>query len=573
MIQKTTHLLAFCLLLISSCTSSSGQVAPPSNSEGPPNILLILVDDLGYTDIGAYGGDADTPNLDRLASESIVFSNAHSYATCSPTRAALMTGQDPHRVGLGSQNGFAPPGVSLNTPGYAGSLEGQFTGIATMLAGAGYKSYQSGKWHLGYKESNSPKALGFDQNYTLVDGAASYYGDMKTISLDLRPDGRAVYEKNGERLDSLPEDFYATHNFTEEMIAMLDQHDASAPFFAYLAFTAVHDPLHVPEDLIEKYLDRYDGDVIALREARIDRAAAKGVLETADIETRWLPGVPAYEELDDLARQDLRYRMAVYGAMIEHVDTEVGRLVDHLKASGQYENTLILFLSDNGAALQPRTVYSRNEKSIAWQASAYPDNAMTDYGSPRSYPTLGILNAQAVSGPWFAGKASVYEGGTRVPFLVKAPGEPASRISDTFIQVTDIYPTLLDFANLERPDSSALQGDSAKDLILGTSDQIGDDEFGMSAWGTRAYRKGDWKLVFAEPAFGGTGDWALYNLKSDPGETRDVSADYPELTSELILKWFQFADRTGIVISPMELVNAFGELTQPMRASTDWATE
>lgn len=553
---------------------NAGTVEGVSKEESSPNILVILIDDLGYTDLGYFGGEAETPNIDALAQESVVFSNAHAYPSCGPTRATLITGQDPHRVGFGSQNGFAPPGVSLSTTGYGGSLEGEYTGIAELLGKAGYKAYQSGKWHLGHSSQNSPISLGFDKNYTLLDGAASHYADMTSVALRVSGDGRAQYEADGKKIDTLPEDFYSTKTFTDELVKMLSSHDSDeGPFFAYLAYTAVHDPLHAPEALVQKYLNIYTGDAEELRRTRQQKLFDQGLGVSTKRPTRWLPDLAETADLTEYQKQDLKYRMAVYSAMIEYLDIETGKLLEFLKSAGQYKNTLIIFLSDNGAALQPRTVYALGPEDRRWQSEHYPKNKMKDYGKPGSYPTLSVQNAQAISGPWLAGKASVHEGGTRVPMFVKLPGNAAPRISGTLIHVSDIYPTLADYAGATIAEGAKLMGTSAKPYLERKAEGIGDDELGLEFFGARAYRDGDWKLVFAERPYGGTGDWALYNLKKDPGETEDVSSENPELLVELVVKWHRYAEENGVVVSPMNLVNEIAEVTKSIRLSTDWATD
>lgn len=566
-----SFIVIFCLFIISKQVMADH---PKSQDYSQPNILMILVDDLGYTDIGSYGGNIDTPNIDSLGFDGVRFSNAHVYPSCAPTRAAFMTGKNPHKVGFGSQNNMAPPGVSLSAPGYSGSLEGDFTGLAEILRSAGYNTFISGKWHLGFEDHQSPKALGFDKHYTLLDGAASHYSDMSAISLFVSPSGQATYTHNGKKIDSLPDDFYSTRNYTEELIKMIRLHeDGDKPFFAYLSYTAVHDPLHAPEDLIMKYMDEFHDGFEKLRDERIRNAVKHGLILDSSITTRWITDTPSWNELTELQRKDMAMRMATYAAMLDFLDAEVGRLIDYLKEIGVYENTLIVFTSDNGAAPVPRTFYARGEQDRKWQSETYFKQKIEDYGKPHSFPTMGMPNAQASSGPFFAFKTNLHEGGTRVPMIIKAPGKDHSEISDTYINIADLYNTFADYAGVDITGQSHLLGTSFKPYLTNDNHNIDEREWGMEYMGWRAYRAGDWKLVFVSKPFGGTGKWALYDLSSDLGETVDLSREYPAKVSELSEKWHTFANKNGIIVVPMELVNSVSTSVSEMLLSIDWADE
>lgn len=576
------------LTAVVGCTSSpSGENAPPSpvaQSQEQPNVLMILLDDLGYTDLGAYGGEADTPHLDQLTQEATQFTNFHAYPLCAPTRAALLTGQDPHRVGLGSMEDVTPPGVPQTTPGYKGSLEGEFTGMAELLGDNGYDTYQVGKWHLGTEEGQTPQDLGFDKNFTLYDAAASYYSDgLRFTAREEEKRGErdfALYERNGEVVESLPDDFYATHSYTDEMISMIDEsQDSDRPFFGYLAHTAPHDPLHIDNpELVNKYLDIYldDYNYNDLRENRIQRMVELGLLDGENA-TRWPVQTPEWDTLNEDQRYDLAYRMAVYSAIVEDLDTQVGRVIDHLKETGEYDNTLLVVASDNGAASASRELYTGQPGQMEWQNENYPlIGDVEAYGQAGSFPSLGLPNAQVSSGPFFHTKTTVFEGGTRVPAIIKTPGtdgNSGARVVDTFAHITDLYPTFAEYAGADLAASGTLLGDSAKPLLEGTSETIGDDEFGMELFGHRAYRSGDWKLVFAPELQGGTGEYSLYNLAEDPGETRDLAAERPDIVEELSRKWDQYAEDNGVVAVEFEAVNEVAPKISKRMYSIDWAQE
>jgi arylsulfatase A-like enzyme len=566
----------FTVTAVGCASPASTEVQATQPTGEKPNILMILLDDLGYTDLGPYGGDAATPNIDALAQNGLQFTNFHAYPVCAPTRAALMTGQDPHRVGLGSMEGFTAPGVPTATPGYRGSLEGDYTGIAEVLSDADYSTYQVGKWHLGEEPEQTPHALGFEQNFTLYDGAASHYADkLRHAPRDVEPTDTVLYERNGQPVEALPDDFYSTHAYTDEMLHMIDEgQDSGRPFFGYLAYTAVHDPLHVPDsNLINQYLDRYleNNDYNELRAKRIDRLAEKGLIDPG-IATRWPTQTPDWNALNPGQKRDLAYRMAVYAAMIDDVDRQIGRLVDHLKEVGEYDNTLIVVTSDNGAASASRVVYTAKPGAAEWQNENYPlVGDVESYGQPGSYPTLGLPNAQVSSGPYFHTKTTVFEGGTRVPTIVKTPGnDNAPRVIDTFTHIVDLYPTFAEYGGAEMKDAAPLSGDSAKPLFDGTSDQVGGEEFGMELFGHRVYRDGHWKLVYAPTLAGGSGTYALYDLGSDPGETVDLIDARPDIAKQLAEKWEQYALDNGVVPAPFDAVNAAAPRIAGLMYSIDW---
>ncbi|MEA3301078.1 MAG: sulfatase-like hydrolase/transferase [Pseudomonadota bacterium] len=526
--------------------------------EEKPNILVILIDDLGYTDLGSYGGNIATPAIDSLADQGVVFANAHVYSSCAPTRASLLTGKDPHRVGLGSQNGVAPPGISTKTPGYKGSLEGDYIGIAKLLKQQGYDTFQVGKWHLGRESAQLPGALGFDRYFTLLDGAASHYDDGYGVGVAVSPSGLAAYIEDGREVSKLPDNFYSTHYYTQWLIDSLgDREGNGKPFFAYLAYTAVHDPLHAPDELVHKYVGEFAQGFESIKNDRIRGLAESGLIARASFPTRWLANTPSWAELTQSEKADTVQRMAVHAAMLDYLDKEVGRLVQFLKDRGQYENTLIVVMSDNGAATVPKTFYARNLEEQQWQDRAYPLDGVVDYGRKGSFATLGTYNAQAVSGPYFGFKTNLHEGGTRVPMIVKVPGRHERAVSGQFVHVSDLYPTFSQYAGADLSAQRNLLGCSLVAILAGNSEAGCREEFGMAYMGWRSYRDGDWKLVFVSKSFGGAGRYALFNLADDPGEVNDISAEYPGKVRELSKKWKGYARDNGVAVVPMDDVNTF----------------
>lgn len=565
----------------SATTVGDQSISPVADSHEQPNIMMVLLDDLGYTDLGVYGGEVETPHMDALARDGVQFTDFHTTPLCAPTRAALMTGQDPHRVGLGSMEGMTPPGVPQTTPGYRGSLEGEYTGVAEVLGEAGYDTYQVGKWHLGGDEGQTPPDLGFDRNFTLYDAGASYFADgLRLFDRKEAPVDQVIYERDGEKVDTLPEDFFATRFYTDEVLQMVDESiQSDQPFFAYLAYTAPHDPLHVEnKELIEQYLEIYSDEYNyeELRAERIRNMAELGIIE-ADPDVRWPDQVPSWDSLTPEQREDLAYRMAVYAAVVHETDQQIGRVIDHLKETGEYEDTLIVLASDNGAAPSTQSMYVGHTTEEGWHERAYPLlGDRESYGQQGSFPSMGIPNAQVSSGPYYHAKNTLFEGGTRVPAMIKAPGDGGAgepRIIDTFMHVTDLYPTFVDYAGADFAAAGELLGDSARPVMEGDSDAIGDDEFGWEHYGHRAYRSGDWKLLFTPEPMGGTGAYALYDLATDPGETTDVSAEHPEIVEELAEKWERYARDHGVVIVDFEAVNEVAPGIAEAWSAIDWAKE
>lgn len=560
-----------------------GTVSPVNSSaenqtlSEKPNIMMVLLDDLGYSDLGSYGSEVQTPNIDALAQESAQFSNFHAYPLCAPTRAALMTGQDPHRVGLGSMEDLAPPGVPQTTPGYRGSLEGDFVGVAEALGEGGYDTYQVGKWHLGGEAGQTPSDLGFNENFTLYDAGASYFSDRLRLSKRTEePADTVIYERNGETVDSLPEDFFATRSYTDEMIGMVDSSIATdKPFFGYLAYTAPHDPLHVEDkNLVDHYAKLYENtDYSELRQERIDRMEEVGLIERGT-ETRSPEQVSEWNTLSPEQQKDLAQRLAVYAATIHEADEHIGRLVEYLKSVEEYDNTLIVLASDNGPAGNTRQLYIR-PGTEEWHEAQYPQIGDVDaYGERGSFPSLALPNAQVSSGPFFHAKNTLSEGGIRVPAVIKPPADDSPvghRVVDTFAHISDLYPTFVDYAGVSPRHSDELLGDSMRPLLEGESESIGDDDFGWEHFGQRAFRSGDWKLIFAPEAYGGTGEYALFNVGQDPGETRNLINVNPGIARDLDQKWQEYARRNGVVVVDFAAVNEKAPAGAQRSFFIDWA--
>jgi arylsulfatase len=527
------------LLLPSGCGSAA---------DDRPSILLIVADDLGYSDIGPFGGEISTPTLDRLAGEGLRFSRFHVLPTCSPTRSVLLSGNDNHVAGLGVMGEFIYPEIA-DLPGYIGHLTDQVATIPQILREAGYHTYMAGKWHLGEADDQSPYTRGFEQTFTMMNGGGSHWADMRPLS----PPQEMIYRRNGERIETLPDDFYSSKDYTDALIEFIDGNQGDKrPFFAYLSYTAPHDPLHAPADYIAKYSGVYDDGWDALAERRLSRLKELGLVPAhvselpANFMTREWAGLST-EERKSHARD-----MQVYAAMVEYMDMSIGRLFDYLKENGLYENTLIVFFSDNGANGAHATAYPGNADG---SYLATFDNGMSNRGLPGSFIDMGPGWAQACSSPFRLFKSFTTQGGIKSPMIAKLPGAMATegQWNHAFLHVTDIMPTFLEVAGATFPqtlDGRPMKqpvGMSMMPILSGTQERTREREgVGYELFEMRAYIRDEWKLLRLPEPFG-TGSWQLYNLVEDPGELHDVSDDHPEIKASLVAAWQQYAEENDVV--------------------------
>lgn len=513
---------------------------------GRPNILLIVADDIGYSDVGAFGSEISTPNIDRLAKEGLMLTQFHVAPNCGPTRGALMTGVDPHLAGMGANHGSATDNQK-GKPGYEGHLREDVFSIGELLQDAGYRTCMTGKWHLG-DGKNDPAARGFEKSFALLNGAASHYADQAPII----PGSATRYTRNGQLVESLPEDFYSSDAYTDELISSIGSGDRDeAPFFAYLSFTSAHNPLHAPREFIEKYRGRFDGGWDKLSRQRLARMKELGLIDSSEEVQARPEWIMAWDELSPEQQASRARDMEIYAAMIDHMDGCIGRLMTHLGSVGAYENTLIVFISDNGPSKTSIMDYlALGGKSEAFFRSF--DNSLKNKGLPGSSTDIGPGWAYAAATPFRLFKGYVAQGGIQVPAIVKLPGkmQNAGGREQAFTHVMDLMPTFLDVAKTEYPDSRmgkstpGLQGRSLLPLFEGKA--MGSRGFGWSAYGMDAFRRDHWK-VLRLPAPYGNGDWQLYDVFADPGERRDLSSKFPSRTKALAEEWEAYAKRNGVI--------------------------
>lgn len=530
--------------LLASLALGTMLVAPAAAREVRPNILVIVADDLGYSDLGAFGGEMATPNLDRLATAGIRLTGFHTAPTCSPTRSMLLSGTDNHRAGLGTMAEMQAPN-QVGKPGHEGYLRPDIAALPEILAAGGYRTLFSGKWHLGLTPEQDPHARGFRHSFALLQGAGNHFGT--DISAD--PKGGATYREDGRTLTALPKGHYSSDTFATRLIEQLKTSRDGSPFFAYLAFTAPHWPLQAPPETIAKYRGRYDSGYDVLRAERLKKQKALG-LAPKDAAQHAPENARPWADLSAEEKAHASRAMEIYAAMVDRMDQNVGRVIDALKASGDYDNTIILFLADNGAE-GIDLVHARNPRFRARAEAA--DNSLDNLGTASSYISYGPGWAQAATTPSWLYKAFATEGGTRTTAFLSGPvvRHPGT-IAHPYLNVMDVTPTILDLAGIPAPRREfqgrkvqPIMGTSWARWLEGKADHVHapDESIGTELFGSRALRRGDWKIT--DP---GDGLWRLFNIAADPGETDDLSAREPARKAELEKEWEAYAQSVGVVL-------------------------
>ena len=553
MIKRTASYLVILvlnalLLSATGCTQDAEQHETAVSAKPKrPNILLIVADDMGYSDVGVFGSEISTPNIDALAAEGVMLTQFHVSPNCGPTRGAMMTGVDSHRAGMGGNHEVAAENQK-GKPGYEGYLRDDVVTVAQLLRDAGYHTYMTGKWHLG-AEHNNPASRGFKKSFALLNGAASHWADQGAII----PGAKTRYTKDGELVEELPTDFYSSSFYTNEIISYIDS-EKDTPFFAFLSFTAPHNPLHVPQSYIEKYRGRYDAGWDALAAQRLDSLIAFDLADESQEPQPRPDWVMAWDELTPEQQAARARDMEVYAGMIDNMDEQIGRILEHLRQSGDYDNTLVVFMSDNGPSKMSIVDYM----ALGGEGASFFeqfDNSINNKGLPGSSTDIGPGWAYAAATPLRLFKGYVAQGGIQVPAVIKLPGTMANAGSRTnhLTHVMDLMPTFLSVAGAGYPDVyngesiAPLQGKSLMPLLRGESPiEAEPRELGWSAYGMDAYRKGKWK-VLRLPVPYGKGDWQLYDLAADPGELHDLSSEFPDRVEVLANAWEDYADSNGVI--------------------------
>ena len=565
-------LVAVATLLVVLC----GTAAPGQAQVRKPNIVVILGDDMGFSDMGAFGSEIRTPNLDALAKDGVRFTNFYTHASCSPTRSMLLSGVDTHINGMGNMDEWTAPNQE-GVPGYEGFLNSRVVTLPQLLKDSGYHTYMVGKWHMGKAPDQIPAARGFEHDFSLLDGAGSYWNmDNMTAASP-----RLVFTEDGRYLTRLPKGYYATKTYTDKLISFIDANRGDGkPFFAYVAHQAPHDPFHLPKEWRDRHVGEYDKGWDALRQERLKRQVDLGIVPagTALAERMWI--VPNSVVLAPATRAILGRKMELYAGMMENMDFHVGRLIARLKEIGEFENTIFIVFGDNGAEgadLFGMIAGTPGTRDFLFAASKWSKTDPKSWGDPGSYPAYGPGWAQVSMTPFSQYKGMTAEGGIRNALVVSGPvvKRPKGSINGGLMHVADIMPTLLDVAGVTYPKTynnrevPPLIGKSWTPMLAGAADSPRTDQDYM-AWeifGNRALRQGDWKLRWQWRPWG-KGDWELFNLAADPAERKDVAADNPEKAKALLARWDEYVKANNVII-PNRSVFENSEDTMPQRFPDD----
>jgi len=541
---------AVCLPLIlaflsGGCSNSSSDSTTDSERNNRPNILLIVADDLGYADLGVYGGDIQTPNIDALAARGMLFTQFHTAPYCAPTRAMLLSGNNNHVAGMARQGRTGL--VDAPVRGYENSLSDRIVPFPRLLQEAGYHTYTVGKWHLGLEAETSPHAAGFSRAFNLLDGAGTHFDAVGFF------EGGSTYRQD-EDLVEYPVGRYSTDLYTDRLIEFIDANkDDGKPFFAFAAYTSPHWPLQVPDEYLDLYTGYYDDGYDALRERRFDSLQEAGIIPLSSELPPRNDAITPWEDLTSDERRRESRKMELYAAMVDNLDDHVGRLLEYLKSNDLYENTLIVFMSDNGAAGED--FYNRGDYSEYIQANF--DNAYEKMGTAESFVSYDEEWAEAGSAPFQRRKGYTREGGIVAPMMIAGPGVAARGVIDsTYLTVMDLAPTFLDIAGAKYPDDGSVRpmlGESITGFLAGEADIVHDENYVTTLYhGGRAYlRMGNWKISNLEPPFD-EADFELFDLVTDPGESNNLADEEPEKLAELIELWDEERERLGIIL-PQDL--------------------
>ena len=534
---------SFLLLLI---IHISNPATTQTTKNDRPNILLIVADDLGYTDLGCYGGEIKTPNIDLLAKRGIQFTNFHTSPLCAPTRSMLLTGNDNHVAGIGSM--FSVKGTSREgKPGFEQHLTDRVVTVSQLLKDGGYQTFITGKWHLGFDDAYTPFAKGFEKSFILLNGGANHFNNNKMFANEpprYRQDSQVVL---------FPEGRFSTDVYTEKMITFIKNGKKDKPFFACLTYTAPHWPLQVPADYIDKYKGMYDMGYDSLRVIRFNQQKKMGIIPSGAILPPRDSSIKPWIQLSSEEKKLESRKMELYAAMVDNLDHHIGRLLQYLEESKQLDNTIIVFMSDNGAAAED--FYNRPDGPGPFLREHY-DNSYDNMGKATSFVSYGPQWAQAGAAPFKLFKYYSTEGGIVAPLIIS--GKYVERkfgLQNTFITVMDLAPTFLELAGIKYPATynnkkvTPMLGESCLSFIRGKASAVHSNNYvyGLEHDGQCLLIKGNWKITNIKRPFDETA-FALYNLSQDLGETTDLSKSNPKKFTEMMNEWEIFKKKTGVIL-------------------------
>jgi arylsulfatase len=502
--------------------------------------------------------------LDNLAQQGMRYTNMYASPTCSVTRSMLLSGTDNHVAGLGNMGELNAPN-QMGQPGYEGVLNTRVASVAELMQENGYHTYMAGKWHLGLAPDEIPHARGFERDFSLLVGGGSHFNDAWNLEWQLP---KAPYTEDGVPVKELPSDFYSTKAYTDKTIQFIEEGRGDGkPFFAYMAFTAPHGPLQVPDDWLRRYKNRYDEGWDGIREKRLERMRELGIVDQEANAADRLYFLPRSSMLVPALRVMQGRKMEIYASMVEYMDDQIGRVFDYLKQIDEYENTIVIFISDNGAEgndLRGMVAGQPGTFGFLHGMNNFAENSHNSIGRKGTYAEYGAAWAQVSMAPFRIYKGWTAEGGIRSPLIVSGPGVKGKGElnKEAILHVMDITPTILELAGIQHPTTfkgrevAPVQGKSWVGMLEGKnlSPRTSDDWLGWELFGNRAIRQGDWKISWLYQPMG-TWDWQLFNLAEDPGEQYDLSGKFPEKKMTLVALWDEYVNTNGVIIgnrSPFE---------------------
>lgn len=566
-ITKLAGALLFTLSMLLGCNSDNDENTSDNTDTQvrPPNYITLLVDDMGFSDTGVFGGEISTPNIDSLATDGVLLTNFYSAATSTPSRGMLFTGKDHHQAGVGNMGGWMKDRPEqIGQPGYEGLLSLNALPFPQVLQENGYETMVVGKWDLGETPDYYPNKRGFNQTFVLLPGGDTHYlSDANGKSLTSQPPVyyaglklKTPYNENGNEVTTFPPNAYSSTYFTDKAIEMLDKNkaDENKPFLLTMCYNAPHAPFQAPAEVTAKYIDTYAKGWDVIRQERFERLKQLGIVaQDATLPPR-PDSVPAWNDLSDQEKLTEAKRMAVYAAMVDVVDQNIGRLVDHLIEIGEYDRTVIFFMSDNGGAYMEAGAPAK-QKFIAQNFTGLED--YENMGGPHSFISSNEGWGMVMNTPFSGYKGDTYEGGIHTNAFVHYPrSEAAGVISNRLSSIMDIAATTMDMSGIKYPDTfngqpnSPLQGVSMAPLFKG--DVSSGDPKRYLAWeldGAKGVRTGGWALSqrWYDDIQCWDGEWHMYDLNTDPFETNDLAESDPAKLLELTTIYQDYAEENGVI--------------------------
>ncbi len=581
-------------LLLYGCSSNIRNQADVSVENERPNIIIILADDLGYSDIGCYGGEIETPNIDQLGREGIRFTQFYNASRCCPTRASLLTGLYPHETGVGWMTG-----TNLGHSGYQGFLNNKCVTIAEVLGKAGYQTNMVGKWHVGAIRHAWPENRGFQRFYGSHHHLDSYFTVLDNS--EIYENGTMVIPETANPIrEKYPyAEWYTTDVFTDKALEYIDQSlKDESPFLLYVAYNAPHWPLQAHDHVIAKYMDKYNGGWDSLRQAKYERMIDIGIVDknwklpeheektlwaelknTIQINSLQVKGserkVVSKSDQGDRVKINTAFRRAIYAAQIDIMDQNIGRIIQYLKSKGIYDNTVIVFLSDNGSSAQPLAGSDWSDSVKLFGGWNFNSLIKSNYGEWRKYSrrdaaSQGVDWALASNTPYRKYKKFIHEGGIATPLIISWPNavKNPGRLEKTPGHVIDIMPTLLDISNSPYPSEfggiaiKRFKGISLKPILHEQTVESRESIF-FEHEGRAAIRKGPWKLVSSNATTDST-PWELYNMQVDGTETDNLASKFPNIVAALKKEWTEWAIKSDVMPWPEHWPSVSGGKANPI---------